>query len=178
MTARPRVGLSRCLLGDAVRHDGTGRRNDLLLRALSGDVEWVPICPEVEVGMGTPREPIQLTMRSGSVTRAGARVGLVGVRSGDDWTDRMHAWARARVQELLALGLSGYVFKARSPSCGIRDVPVFGAETGRVGQGLFAQALVEALPDLPVADEDELARETGAEVFLARVRAYRCGSNS
>jgi uncharacterized protein YbbK (DUF523 family) len=151
---KPRVGISRCLLGDDVRYDGTHKRADDLLASLGRHVEWVPVCPEVEVGMGTPREPIQLVSAAG-------RVRLLGVTSGEDWTERMQAWARERIELLRRLNLSGFVLKARSPSCGVR------------GGGMFAQALIDAMPDLPVAEEDDLADALSREVFLAKVRAFR-----
>jgi uncharacterized protein YbbK (DUF523 family) len=81
----------------------------------------------------------------------------------------MHAWARDRVRALMPLDLSGHVFKARSPSCGIDRVPVHDSDAGRVGRGLFAQALIEALPDLPVEDEEGLADPRAREAFLQRV---------
>jgi uncharacterized protein YbbK (DUF523 family) len=172
MTDRPRVGISRCLLGDAVRHDGTHRRDEGLIGALGRHVEWVPVCPEVEVGMGTPREPIQLVARLDGVSSAGALVRLIGVSSGRDWTGSMHAWARERVRSLIPLNLAGYVFKARSPSCGIHGVPVQDGDVERVGRGLFAQALIEALPDLPVEDEAGLADPRAREAFLRRVLSH------
>ena len=150
--ARPRIGISRCLLGDEVRYDGGHKRQALLLDALGPDVEWVPVCPEVEIGMGTPREPVHLVA-------GGNGVRMLGVTSGRDWTEAMEAFARQRVAQLKAAGLSGYVLKARSPSCDPR-------------LGLFARALAEALPDLPVVDEEELATRETADAFLTRVRAY------
>jgi len=135
-------------------------------------VEWVPACPEVEVGMGTPREPIQLVADAGGVRSGNSRVRLLGVQSREDRTERMHAWARQRAEALRALGLAGFVLKARSPSCGVRDVRIEGpAETGHDGLGLFAQALVDAMPDLPVADEDQLRTAAERDAFLGRVRA-------
>ena len=169
---RPRVGISRCLLGDEVRYDGTHKRDAALIDSLSRHVEWVPVCPEVEIGMGTPREPIELVARADGVPSAGARVRLLGISTGEDWTDRMQAWARERLEALTPLRLSGYVFKARSPSCGIHGVPVHAGGTERVGRGLFAQALIAELPNLPVADEEELAHTAGRDDFLRRLRAY------
>jgi len=168
----PRVGISRCLLGDEVRYDGTHKRAAALIDALGHHVEWVPVCPEVEIGMGTPREPIELVARADSVRSAGVQIRMLGVSTGEDWTDRMQAWARERLKALMPLGLSGYVFKARSPSCGIHSVPVHAGDTAHVGRGLFAQALVAALPDLPVADEEDLADTAGRDDFLRRIRAY------
>ena len=153
--SKPKVGISRCLLGDAVRYDGTDKRADDLLADLGERVEWVSVCPEVEVGMGTPREPIQLVAEA-------QRVRLVGVNSGRDWTEPMQTWSLQRIKELRALGLSGYVFKARSPSCGIGQTP-----------GLFAHAVLRALPELPIADEDELSDPAARMTFLARILRYR-----
>ena len=170
---RPRVGISRCLLGEEVRHDGSHRRNDVVVDGLSRHVDWVPVGPEVEIGMGTPREPIQLVARPDGVRSAGARVRLLGVHSGDDWTDRMAEWARDRVQSLRMLNLSGFILKARSPSCGFRHVTVHQEEGDRAGRGLFAQALVEAMPDLPIEDEDRLADPWIREEFLRRLRLRR-----
>ena len=168
-TSRPRVGISRCLVGDEVRYDGTHRLDENVIALLGPHVEWVPVCPEVEIGMGTPREPIQLVASPDGVPSMDERVRLVGITSREDWTDRMHAWARDRARELAALELSGYVFKARSPSCGIDDTVVHTVEGERRGRGLFAQALIDALPELPVTDEASLADAVTRARFLERV---------
>src|SRR5476649_1348216 len=105
---KPRVGISRCLLGDQVRHDGTHRRSASVI-ALGPHVEWISVCPEVEVGMGVPREPIQLVARADGIRSAGEHVRLSGVESGEDWTDRMDVWARRQAATLATLGLGGFV---------------------------------------------------------------------
>jgi uncharacterized protein YbbK (DUF523 family) len=168
--SRPRVGISRCLLGDDVRYDGSHKLADELIAALEPHVDWVPVCPEVEVGMGTPREPIQLVARADGVRSGDARVRLLGVETGNDWTDRMHAWARQRVETLRESGLSGFILKARSPSCGVHDVAIREGPPDP-GRGLFAQALVDAMPDLPIASEDDLRSVEARQAFLARVSA-------
>lgn len=176
---RPRVGISRCLLGDEVRYDGTHKRADDVIRDLGRYVEWVPVCPEVEIGMGTPREPIHLVASPDGAASARERVRLVAVDSGEDWTARMGGWARRRVEELRRLNLSGFVLKAGSPSCGIDRVRVSHPtdEGGpdiretRTGRGLFAQAVMHAMPHLPVADEEQLSDSGAREAFLQRVRA-------
>ena len=99
MGNRPRVGISRCLLGDQVRYDGGHKYEPSLIETLGAHVEWVPVCPELEVGMGVPREPIQLVAAGD-----GPRVRLVGVDSGADWTDRMQVWAVEKIAALQALG--------------------------------------------------------------------------
>jgi len=168
----PRVGISRCLLGDKVRYNGTHKRDTALIDAMSRYVEWVPVCPEVEIGMGTPREPMELVARADGLPWAGERVRLLCLRTGEDWTDRMQAWAHERVEALKPLKLSGFIFKARSPSCGIDGVLIRGGEVERVGQGLFAQVLVAALPDVLVADEEGLIHAADRDNFLKRIRAY------
>ena len=117
---RPRVGISRCLLGDEVRHDGGHKRDALLISTLGALVEWVPVCPEVEAGMGTPREAIDLIESDDGVPAGQARVCLLGVESRTDWTGRMTTWSAERVRTLA--DLDGYVLKSDSPSCGLQGV--------------------------------------------------------
>ena len=168
-TARPlRIGISQCLLGDHVRYDGGHKRDVLLADTLSRQVEWVPVCPEVEAGLGVPREPMQL---EGTATSPR----LVTITTKVDHTDTMARFSRRRVRELAALDLSGFVFKARSPSCGIGRVPLVsaqGVETPE-GVGLFAQALIKRFPLLPVEDEDRLHDPQILKDFLKRVSDYR-----
>ncbi len=149
---RPRVGVSACLLGQEVRHDG-GHKRSTAVAGIVG-VEWVPVCPEVEVGMGVPREPVALVASR-----------MIGSKSGTDHTDAMNQFAEARIA---ALGpLDGYVLKARSPSCGLTDVP-----GGPRGSGLFAAALRRLRPDLPLIDETALDDARQCRVFLDAVRVH------
>jgi uncharacterized protein YbbK (DUF523 family) len=172
-SGRPRIGISRCLLGDEVRYDGGHRRDSLILSMFGPQVEWVPVCPEVEIGMGTPREPIQLVASDDGVPSATECVRLLAVQSREDWTGRMQAWAAMRVRELVQLNLSGYILKKDSPSCGIDAVAVRHVErTTRTGRGLFAQALIDALPRLPIEDEGRLQDAPTRERFIERVFAY------
>lgn len=172
----PRVGISRCLLGDEVRYDGGHKRSPLVMALFGPDVEWVPICPEVEAGMGTPREAIHLVAEPGGVASGSEHVRLVGVRSGVDWTRDMHSWTAERVRSLPALELSGYVLKKDSPSCGMERVRVHhgrGATATRTGRGLFAQQLLERFPNLPVEEEGRLEDQRLRENFVERVAAYQ-----
>ena len=171
---KPRVGISRCLLGDEVRYDGTHRRSVSVI-ALGPDVEWISVCPEVEVGMGVPREPIQLVAWADGTRSAGERVRLSGALSGDDWTERMGRWAQRRLAELQTLGISGFVLKSRSPSCGPDSVLVHRADGDptAAGRGLFAEALMSAMPGLPIEDEERLADAATRDNFLRLVREYQ-----
>jgi len=164
---RIRLGVSACLLGDAVRYDGGHKRDAFLVDTLGPFVEWVPVCPEVEVGLGVPRPPIRLVGDDPSAPR------LVVERGGEDLTVRMRRWAAGRIAELRGLALHGYVLKRASPSCGLIGVRVYGADgkPGRVGRGLYAAALVEALPLLPVEEEGRLNDSAIRESFIERVFA-------
>jgi uncharacterized protein YbbK (DUF523 family) len=164
---RIRLGISACLLGDEVRYDGGHKRDAFLTDVLGPQVEWVKVCPEVEVGMGTPREPIQLVDENGAIH-------LRAVTTGIDHTASMTAYAASRVEALAAAGISGFVLKADSPSCGpsgVRVVDRSGTEN-RSGTGLFAQALAARFPGLPIVDERQLADPAMRDAFLARVFAY------
>ncbi len=160
----PRVGVSACLLGQNVRYDGGHKRDPFAAGPLGERVTLVPVCPEVELGMGVPREPVRLE-------RSGRRVRMVGTATGIDHTDAMTRFAERRAAELEALDLSGYVFKKNSPSCGPDGVPIHGSP--RTGRGLFAAALLERMPQLPVVDESELGDRAGQKRFLEKVFAYQ-----
>ena len=160
-----RLGVSACLLGEAVRYDGGHKRATALLRAFGDDVAWIPVCPEVELGLGIPRPPIVL---AGS-PRAPR---LIEPQQGRDLTVAMRRLARARVRELARLGLDGVVLKSRSPSCGLRDVPVTGrAGRLRPGRGLFAAEVARTLRGLPIEDEARLADRRIRARFVSRARA-------
>src|SRR5438093_8568967 len=120
MAIRVRVGISQCLLGENVRYDGGHKLDRMLVETLGRSVEWVPVCPEVEVGLGTPRDPMRLVGDPHAPR-------LVTINTGVDHTDTMNRFAQQRVRELEALNLSGFIFKSASPSCGIGRVPLFNA---------------------------------------------------
>ena len=162
-----RIGISQCLLGDKVRYDGGHKRDSFLIEALGRHVEWVPVCPEVELGLGTPREPMRLV---GDLQAPR----LVTITTGIDDTDAMNRFARQRVRQLEALDLSGYVFKADSPSCGITQVPLFNQDIEtNDGVGLFARAFIEYFPLIPIEEESRLHDPQSVNSFLKRVLAYR-----
>jgi uncharacterized protein YbbK (DUF523 family) len=164
---RPRLGISACLLGDAVRFDGGHKRDPFLADVLAGQVEWIRVCPEVEVGMGTPRETLHLV-------RGHDGVRMITTRSGVDHTAAMQAWARRRLESLAAEHLSGYVLKKGSPSCGIQGVAIYdpAGTPCSEGRGLFAEALLAAFPDLPVEDEERLRDPGVRQDFIRRVFDY------
>jgi uncharacterized protein YbbK (DUF523 family) len=171
MTAAPRlrIGISQCLLGDHVRYDGGHKRDSLLADTLSRQVEWVPVCPEVEAGLGVPREPMQLEGTAASPQ-------LVTTTTKVNHTAAMQRFSTRRLRELERLDLAGFIFKARSPSCGIAKVPLFNAQEGETpdGVGFFARAFVEHFPLIPVEDEDRLHDPQILKDFLQRASDYQC----
>jgi len=173
LAPRPRLGISACLLGRAVRYDGGHKRDPFCVDLLGPLVDWVPLCPEVEVGMPVPRPPIRLVGRSEAPA-------LIAERTGEDWTARMAAWAEARVEQLGGLGLDGYVTKKDSPSCGLERVrvhPLRGGPPRREGVGAFVAVLRARLPLLPIEEEgrlhDPLLRESFVERIFAHARWQR-----
>ncbi len=177
---RLRIGVSACLLGREVRFDGQHKRDAFLVDDLSPFVDFVEVCPEVEVGMSIPRETLRLIAigergKVGSSTATATR--LVATRSGEDWTDRMTGYAERSARLLARENLSGYVLKKDSPSCGLLRVKRY-ADTDTVhpatrdGQGLFAACLQRAFPHLPIEEEGRLRDARLRENFIERIFAY------
>lgn len=162
-----RIGISSCLLGEKVRFDGGHKRDSFLVDTFGRFVEWVPVCPEVELGLGTPREALRLV-------RKGDAIRMVNTRSGRDISDEMRAWARRRADALAGENLAGYVLKKDSPSCGMERVKVYAESgmAGKDGRGLFAEALMARLPRLPVEEEGRLSDPRLRDNFVERVFAY------
>jgi uncharacterized protein YbbK (DUF523 family) len=169
---RLKIGISACLLGQEVRFDGGHKRDQFLTEVLGPHVEWVPICPEVEMGLGTPRETLRLVRVAGS---QGLR--MITTHTGVDHTEGMNRWASRRLEALAreTPDLCGYVLKKDSPSCGMERVKTFGSSGApeRNGRGLFAAALMAKFPALPVEEEGRLSDSRLRENFIERVFAYR-----
>jgi uncharacterized protein YbgA (DUF1722 family)/uncharacterized protein YbbK (DUF523 family) len=163
-----RIGISTCLLGEKVRYDGGHKHDRFLTDTLGSYVEWVPVCPEVEMGMGIPREPIRLVRRDGGVR-------LVGSKSDTDHTRAMLEFGRRRIAQLAELDLCGYVLKKDSPSCGMERVALHhdDGHTTRSARGLFAGELLRQMPNLPVEEEGRLNDPRLRENWIERVFAYR-----
>ena len=163
-----RIGVSACLLGREVRHDGGHKRDRFLTDVLGAYVEWVPVCPEVEVGMSIPRPSIRLAQHADELR-------LVEPRTGTDHTHAMATYAARRVHDLDRLELCGYVLKKDSPSCGMERVKVWHerGQATRNGRGLFAEALIARFGTLPVEEEGRLNDASLRENFVERIFAYR-----
>jgi uncharacterized protein YbgA (DUF1722 family)/uncharacterized protein YbbK (DUF523 family) len=162
-----RIGVSSCLLGEQVRFDGGHKRDNFLVHVFGPYVEWVPVCPEVEIGLGIPRETIRLERKAGLVH-------LIAPKSQTDHTKTMRAWSRRRLKELSHGDLCGYVLKSKSPSCGMERVPLYDEKgvPAKQGRGLFAAALLAHFGNLPVEEEGRLNDAVLSENFIERVFAY------
>ena len=160
LPARPRIGVSSCLLGEQVRFNGGHSRCRFLTDELGAHAEWVPCCPEMAIGLGSPRETLRLDTAGRLVNRSGTAD---------------HTAAVAAVP--LPPGLDGYVLKSRSPTCGVHGIARYGdggQPADHRGRGVFAQRLMAAFPLLPVEEDgrlnDDLLREAFAERVFAAAR--------
>jgi len=162
MKNKIRIGISSCLLGEKVRYDGGDKLDVYIMENLGKHASFVPVCPETECGMPTPREPMRLTGDP-------AAPRLVTVNTKLDFTEKLSAWAKKRVAELEKENLSGFVLKSRSPSCGIRGVEVSCEDDvpAKIGTGIFAKILTDKFPALPVEEEVNLHGPGAVEKFLS-----------
>jgi len=163
-----RLGISRCLLGENVRYDGGHALDPFLRDTLGKYVEYVPVCPEAECGLGIPREAMHL---QGDQNRPR----LVTRRTGVDHTDRMEAWAQRRVAELENEHLCGFIFKSGSPSSGMERVKVYDDKgvARKVGIGIFARTFIDHFPLTPVEEEGRLHDPVLRENFIERIFTCR-----
>ena len=164
------VGVSACLLGENVRYDGKNKLEPAVVSQLGKVFDLAPFCPEVGIGMPSPREAVDLVWDG-----EGHRI--VGASSGEDYTARMKEYAMAKMDELKSAGASGFVFKKKSPSCGAGGVRRLDAGAAGVvdekGIGFFAAAVMEAFPFAPVVEEDRLRDAAVTQEFIERVFACR-----
>jgi uncharacterized protein YbgA (DUF1722 family)/uncharacterized protein YbbK (DUF523 family) len=162
-----RIGVSRCLLGEEVRYDGGHKRDRFLTGVLGRYVEWVPICPEVEAGLGTPREAMRLVGDP-------SKPQLITIKTERNMTKPLVHFTDRKLASLEESDLSGYIFKKDSPSCGIERVRVFNRHgmPSRNGVGLFARAFKERFPLVPIEDEGRLCDPVLRDNFIERVFCY------
>ena len=161
---RPLVGISSCLLGEKVRYDGGGKLDRYLRDILGEHVDFKLVCPEVESGMGIPRDAMRLVRVDGEDR-------LVTRKTGVDQTARMRTWMQKRLKALAAEPLCGYIFKAKSPSCGMFRVKVYnpGGTPATQSRGIYAAEFASRFPSLPVEEEGRLNDSVIRENFIERV---------
>lgn len=166
------LAVSQCLIGDNVRYNGESKKQDYVCDVLSRNFDLKPICPEVEIGLGVPRKPIQLVFTEN-------RVRARQVENPDnDFTDALIAHAHSVAAQLQCV--AGYVFKARSPSCGVNSTDVLDlsgkdvceSEISKKSSGIFAQVIQSLLPDLPIVDEIVFEDPLKKDLFLENVFCY------
>lgn len=163
------VGISQCLLGDKVRFDGGHKHSKFCTEALGQYFTYIPVCPEMGIGLGTPRQPIHLVDNPENPERPRAR----GVKDASlDVTEPLEQYAATKAAELT--NLSGYIFMGKSPSCGLERIKIY-HENGNplsAGQGIFAREFTRLHPLLPVEEENRLNDARLRENFVERVFAY------
>ena len=163
-----KIGVSSCLVGEKVRWNGDHKQDRYVREILGNYFEYVPVCPEMEVGMGVPRETVALygTLEAPK---------MISKKTKTDWTERMNHYLRDRINKLTHDNLCGYIFKSKSPSCGISRVPVFSKtdrSKARHGPGMFANAFIKTFPLVPIEDEGRLNDAKIRENFIARVFSF------
>ncbi|MGD8378919.1 MAG: DUF523 and DUF1722 domain-containing protein [Gammaproteobacteria bacterium] len=161
-----RLGVSACLLGEQVRFDSGHKRNAFITDQLTQFFEMVPVCPEVAIGLGVPREPIRLEGPAETPRAVGVKHPALDV------TDRLAAHGRQMAERLG--GISGYLFKSKSPSCGMERVKLYGTggAPSKQGRGIYAAEIMRARPLMPVEEEGRLNDPVLRENFISRVYAW------
>ena len=169
MTEKIKLGISSCLLGEKVRYNGGHTLDRFLVDVLGQYVHYVPVCPEVEIGLPIPREPLRLVKFAGNDSPR-----LVTQKTGIDYTGPMLNWAKSRLDQLDKEGLCGYIFKSKSPSSGMERIKIYNEKgvAQRSGAGLFARAFMERFPLMPVEEEGRLHDIELRENFIVRVFTY------
>jgi len=161
------VGISSCLLGEEVRYDGGHKNSPYLTGALGRYLDFVPFCPEVDIGLGVPREPIQL-VTDGDITRC------VGTTTTSlDVTDRLSLCADKH--RGWQSNIFGYILKSHSPSCGMDKVKLLHeGQLDHSGVGIYAHRMMQNFPLMPVEEEEGLADPELRHNFVQRVFIYQC----
>ncbi|MGA7878113.1 MAG: DUF523 and DUF1722 domain-containing protein [Desulfoferrobacter sp.] len=163
-----KLGISTCLLGEPVRYDGGHKLDRFLKDTLGQYVQYVPVCPEVECGLGIPRESMHLEGDPGAPR-------LITTRTRRDMTDQMQNWAQQRVRELERENLCGFIFKSNSPSSGMERVKISDDKgmPRKIGIGIFAGIFMQHFPLLPVEEEGRLHDPRLRENFIERIFVFK-----
>ena len=168
MSNKIKIGVSSCLIGEKVRWNGDHKQNHFVREVLAKYFEYVSVCPEMEVGMGVPRETVALY---GNLEKSR----MISKKTQTDWTRPMKNYIKDRLKSLTHDDLCGYIFKSKSPSCGLGRIPVyseFGSNKVRHGSGMFAQAFTKAFPIVPTEDEGRLNDPRIRENFIVKVFSF------
>jgi len=160
---KPIIVTSKCLGFECCRYNG-GIQNDDFIKKLNDFVEYITVCPEVEIGLSTPRDPIRIVQNNGELS-------LVQPKTGKDFSKVMYEFSQEFINSLE--NVDGFILKSRSPSCGIKDVKIYpNSEKGggsSKGKGFFAAVAQEQLPYLAIEDEGRLKDFKIREHFLTKI---------
>jgi len=168
MKNKIKIGVSSCLIGEKVRWNGDHKQNHFVREILANYFEYISVCPEMEVGMGVPRETVALY---GNLEKSR----MISKKTQTDWTKPMEYYIKDRISSLEHENLCGYIFKSKSPSCGLGRVPVyaeFGSHRVRHGAGVFAKAFTNKFPLVPTEDEGRLNDPMIRENFIVKVFSF------
>lgn len=161
------VGISSCLLGERVRFNGGHKYDNYINHQLVNFFDFKSYCPEVAIGLGTPRPAIHLV-------KQGQELRVLEAKNHDvDVTDKLHAYGEKIAAK--SRGLCGYIFMSRSPSCGMERVKVYTEKSMPLktdGIGAYAEEILKGLPNLPVEEEGRLNDPGLRENFITRVFTY------
>ncbi len=159
---RVKLLVSKCLLGEKVRYDG-GHKEDLIIKEIFGKfVDFVPVCPETESGLPTPRDPLILVKDE--------EIKIVSKNNKTDYTPLFKKWIKHKICELKAQNIDGIVLKSKSPSCGL-SVDIFDLQKKVVekGLGIWAKKCFESFYNLPIVDEKAIYNFRIRENFLCSI---------
>jgi len=159
MIKKLKIGVSACLIGLKYRYDGESKINRELIERLAGKVDFIPVCPEVECGLSVPRPKMRL-----ETSAKGTR--LKEIENGTDHTDEFLSWMEVKLEQIDRMDLAAFLFKSKSPSCGLSDAKLFlpsGHCASEKAQGLFAARLTKRFPEMIIGDELHL------EEFLNKI---------
>ena len=168
MENKIKIGVSSCLIGEKVRWNGDHKQNMYIKDTLCKYFKYVPVCPEVEVGMGVPREAVSLYGNP-------EKPKMIAKTTQANWTDKMNKYAKDRIKALASEELCGYIFKSKSPSCGLARIPVYDEldkNKTSYSSGLFADAFIKANPICPTEDEGRLTNPHLRENFIIRIFSF------
>ncbi len=168
MENKIKIGVSSCLIGEKVRWNGDHKQNYYVREVLAKYFEYVSVCPEMEVGMGVPRETVALY---GNLQNPR----MISKKTQADWTKTMKHYSKNRISSLAHDQLCGYIFKSKSPSCGLGRVPIyaeFGSNKVRHGAGMFSKEFTNKYPLIPTEDEGRLNDPNIRENFIVKVFCF------
>lgn len=158
---KPKIAVSACLLGKKVRYNGKDTKDHFVSDILPGYFEIIPFCPEVEMGMGVPREPVNLINSKDTLK-------LIGAKTGKDYTSIARRIGKIITDSLA--GVDGIIFQKKSPSCGAEKVEIYlNGIPKRVGTGIFAEIFMNSFPDVPYLDSAKLTSLKSREQFIDQV---------